>query len=234
MSPWIAPLVGFLVIALGGDALAGKNYSGRLFLHTNENLVYTSDNSGYTGQSGITTADGPNCDPLDPRYNNLYSSIDCAYSLSAPATFILYVISVFDRTVCPAVTGVTFGVNYDENLSIVDYGTSADFVLEQPSPNDQSPWPASQSSIALVFNEPQTQRINELYWFALQGDGEYLSFLLGPHFTQGGYFSDDSIPAEIDPIEYFGPFDAFAPFGMCAPSSTTTRSWGSIKHIFGR
>ncbi len=91
-------------------------------------------------------------------------------------------------------------MNYTDGVTLVGLGPCGDFELATGA------WPASGEGTAVTWNVAQTSFLTDVYWFA--GYNYYAptpaSFGVGPHPTQGGFFADDSVPAILDPIQWFG------------------------------
>ena len=118
----------------------------------------------------------------------------------------LHVLAVFPAWAEPRVAAVTFGIEYDECVGVLDWGPCADFEL--PGTN----WPESGEGTAVVWNDPHTDRIFELYWFAAYVEvPEIGRFALAPHPVHGTRFADDSIPAIQDEVADLGTFGFYSP-----------------------
>jgi hypothetical protein len=158
------------------------NYGGFLIVHSNPDLIYTTDNDGYCGQSGLT------------------SCADAITSQMGPSIKIIHVLAAFPSESSPRVTGLTFGIDYDSTkISLEDYGSCGDFELPTTG------WPAPGEGTAVTFAAAQTGLLTEVYWFAAYNLAPATLNLI-PHPTQGGYFADDHVPANLEPIACYGAF----------------------------
>lgn len=229
-------LVGLAVMA--SPSLAGENLGGFLLVHVRDDLTYTTDTTNYAGLSGIECAGSFNCTPFDAAACATNKLNMVATSTKAVGeTFLFWVLAGFPQEVCPKVTGVTFGVTYDQDKFIIlASGLIGDFELTQNDPSSGEAWPHTGSSNAVTFNSPSYEKLQEVYWFAGYAYGGEATFALGPHRIQGGFFADSQLPAELDPIEQYGTVGAGGAAGVIPDRWTATdkRTWGKIKTIFGR
>ncbi|MFN8547431.1 MAG: hypothetical protein U0527_05530 [Candidatus Eisenbacteria bacterium] len=161
----------------------GPNCGGTLIVHTNPSLTYTSGDGGYCGQSGLMA-----CADAVPQSDGASSTV-------------IFVLAAFAPDANPRLSGVNFGLLYDQCITIEAWGSCGDFEL--PTAN----WPASGEGTALTFNVARTTHLTELYWFAAYTTDLTVDRLyLWTHPTQGGYFADDSTPALLNPILGYGYF----------------------------
>jgi hypothetical protein len=173
-----------MILALcAGSALAGPNREGILLCHVNEALVYTTGGA-YCGLSGLTA-----CEDVDSR-------------VDGGETAVVFIVAAFpvDYGAEPRLSGVTFGIDYDPDvLGLVDWDGCGD--LEVPT----NGWPEPGEGTSLIWREPRTGAIAEVYWFAAYAQGSAATQLkLIPNPTQGAFFGDDDIPATLDPIAFLG------------------------------
>ncbi len=110
--------------------------------------------------------------------------------------------AVFPEASVPRLTGVTFGMAYNEDeIFLRAFGACGDFELST------SDWPESGEGTAITFSEAQTETVVDLYWFvAYNYYANPNSLDLIAHPSQGANFADDSIPAVLDPIVALGSF----------------------------
>jgi hypothetical protein len=177
------PLAILLIsLLLGGTriALAGPNEGGVLMVHANPSIEYTYS-TDYCGQSALSACD------------------DAVVSVSGPELVVFYILAAFHEEAHPSLKGVTFGIQYSDSLTIVDYGSCAS--LQVPTPS----WPASGEGNALTWAYPQISSLTEMYWFAAYSySGRPQTFSVSGHPTHGAYFGDDSVPSELDAVAAFG------------------------------
>lgn len=193
-------LLSFAVLScLGSAALAGPNAHGSLIVALSEGTVYTTENTGYCGTSTTEFCEAAitTWSGGDPAVLNILAAIP----------------------VHPRLAGLTFGVVYTPGVAIIEGESCGDFEL----PDDG--WPASGTGNAVTWSSAQTDNLIECYWFAAYNySGESEVFSMTPHPTQGGWFADDDVPSNLDPIVGYGQFgfntlggDACAhlPVGAC-------------------
>ena len=166
-------------------AAAGPNSGGTLILHANTQLVYTDDNEGYCGQSGLTSCeDAVVRAPADPD-----------------SIVIFFAVAAFPPNGSPRLKALTFGIEYDaERLVLVDRGSCGGFELADGG------WPDPGTGTALVLDEVSTTTLTPVYWFAAYAYsfGDMTSLVLVPHPVEGGAFGDDSVPTQLDDIAGYG------------------------------
>ncbi len=193
-------------------ALAGPNEGGTLILHANASIVYTTESQGYCTQSALMTC------------AEAVSEIPVESDVS-----VFHVIAAFPNGNAPRLVGITFGIEYDENvLSLADFGSCANFEL----PTED--WPAPGSGTALVWTAAETDSLIEVFWFAAYAYEDTTTFSLIEHPTQGASFADDSAPSELDPIVGFGRL-GFGHSGFIpCPRPVVNQSWGygAYKHCY--
>lgn len=167
-------------LAYGNALYAGPNEAGTLLLHHNADLVYTSGDS-YCGTSALVACEDA----------NVRAEID--------GVRILHVLAAFVEESHPRLSGLTFGIEYDVSVRIVDAAACGDFELRDFD------WPVSGSGTAVTWTYAVTHTLVEVYWFAAYSDvHESQQFSLVPHPAQGGWFGDDSIPSKLDAIAGYG------------------------------
>lgn len=162
-------------------ARAGANADGVLLLHAATSVTYTTDTLDYCGQSGLT---------------------DCSEAIvtlaADPATVtVFYLIAAFPEFVTPQLTGVNFGLTYSTaDFVLLDSGLCAD--QEFPT----SGWPDTGTGNAVLWIPTRTDHLIEVYWFAGYAYSEFVTttVAIGEHPDHGLNFSDDSVPAVLDPV----------------------------------
>ncbi|MFN8548740.1 MAG: hypothetical protein U0527_12445 [Candidatus Eisenbacteria bacterium] len=189
-------------------ALAGPNAGGTLLLHADPSLVYTTGGPGYCALPSLT-----NCE-------------DAVVSVAGSATHVIQVIAAFPEGSLPRLTGITFGVQYDEGVTIVEHGTCGDFLL--PDPN----WPATGTGAAITWSIPELTQLVPVYWFAAYNYGAPAAahLELTPHPTQGGSFGDVRVPSILDPITGFGSLGFDAPGVLACPAPVTDIGACCLQH----
>jgi hypothetical protein len=180
---------------LGTAALAGPNADGTLIVALSEGTVYTPDNSGYCGSTTTESCDA------------------AVVSASAGTNVVvLNVIAAFPAN--GRLSGLTFGVLYDGELSLVEWGACGNFELPDGT------WPASGTGTAVTWSTAQVAQLIETYWFAAYSYyGNPTSLALIPHPGQGAFFADDDVPSNLDPIACLGAFGINGPGVLCCPPS---------------
>ena len=167
----------------GGTALAGPNANGSLILALANGVVYTTDNSGYCGATG------------------LQSCADAIARTDGTETVVIGVLGAFPSVANPRVLGVTFGWTYDGDVTIAETAACGDFELATAG------WPSSGEGTAVTWGTAQTGTLLDVYWVAAYNYyGTATSINLGGHPTQGSDFADDSIPSILDPVAAHGSF----------------------------
>ncbi|MCC7144479.1 MAG: hypothetical protein IT349_20470, partial [Candidatus Eisenbacteria bacterium] len=166
-------------------ASAGPNAGGVLVVHAGDDVVYTTDHSGY-------------CDV--PGSPHACSSLDTNLPADPGRAQVWWVMACFPEESQPRVKAVEFGVQYDQQLlGVVDWGECDGFAFLG------SDWPASGTGAAIVFAQTRTERVFPFYWFAGYVYGEEgFGFRLGEYPGHGGNFADDSSPGMIDPVAGYG------------------------------
>lgn len=112
----------------------------------------------------------------------------------------------------PSLAGVTFGIDYDDCVALIDWNTCA--TGEIPSGH----WPAPGSGTTVAWGVAQTGRIVDVYWFAgYSYDGNPAFLDLVPHPDYGATFNDGA--SNSDPVAALGTFGFFAPGRSVCPDS---------------
>ncbi|MEZ4647733.1 MAG: hypothetical protein R3E97_02920 [Candidatus Eisenbacteria bacterium] len=171
---------------LTSTSIAGPNANGTLIVHY------------FAG--GIFCVDDPPCvlaENMDPL-------LSCADGLTnvpedTPALFSVY--AAFPETDGPRVSGITFGIDYPEPVFVLAYESCADFELPTGD------WPNPGAGTAVTWTSAQTSTLTHVYAFSGYSYSFYgadQSFDLIPHPSQGGFFADDDVPSNLDPIVDYG------------------------------
>ncbi len=180
-SLWIPAL---LIAATAGTSAAGPNAGGTLIIHTPEIAYCGDDSEGYCGDFGMPLS----CEEAT------------AILPQSDFSYLFLVLAAFAPTQAPRLSGVAFGVVYDEShIFLTGAQSCGDFEIATDG------WPGSGSGTAVTWNTAQTDILTKVYTFA---GYEYYGLVgyvaLTSHPTQGAVFADDSIPSEIDPIAALG------------------------------
>jgi len=172
-------------LAFATSARAGFNAGGTLIVHAQPGIQYSSDHGSYCGDLALA-----GCDEAITAVSGSDLVVFHAIAAFAPR--------VLDIT--PRLKAVTFGVEYSIGIDIIDHGGCGDFQL------NTSGWPQSGSGTAISFDQVQTAYLTPLCWFAAYNADAPSPrlFALTPHPTQGGYFADDELPAQLDLIAGYG------------------------------
>ena len=226
-------LVVILLGIAGTSALAGPNAGGALWLHTDDALEF-SDGTDYKGMSGRNCVDDFNNCP--PQVLDCVQSANPTSGRALQETAVWWVLAAFDSSSCPRLSGITFGVGWENenDISIVASGKAGDFEI----PTDG--WPGYLlTGTAVTWQSPRLTHLAEVYWFAGYAYYGPAVFEIRHHPTQGSDFADDTIPANLDPIppEKRGTLGLGGATGVNpdpdGPTPTLEQSWGSLKRIFG-
>ena len=160
--------------------LAGPNAGGALILHREGSLQYTDDIPSYCGLIALGDCE----------------SASTYVPLNEDAVF--YVVAAFPSSSVPRVSGVAFGIDYDEEAFVLlAHGGCGDFELGGSS------WPSSGSGTSVTWTAPEFGTLTEVYWFAGYGT-ESSAFALVANPSQGAVFADDLVPSQLDPIQFLG------------------------------
>ncbi len=181
-GPMLAVLLALLVLFAPG-VLAGPHAGGTLVLHADPGVQY-SVGEAYCEVELTACSLAVVEVPADPNTTTVFN-----------------VLAAFPEAAQVDLRGVQFGISYDaQRLVLVAHGSCADFVLPTPG------WPASDGGVGMTWDEAQTDRLVDLYWFAgyAYSSSEPTLFELTPHPTQGGAFADGSITAVVDTIAAYG------------------------------
>jgi len=191
LAPRQLPLLAWALAAVvsilaAATAEAGPNSGGKLILHANPTLYFSTDGD-YTGWSELN---------------------DCQNAItSVPGEgqgVIFYILAVFDFG-SPTMKGTNFGIKYTSSLvAPVAWGPCWEWPGEGNMEYPYGNWPQSNSGIAVAWAEPLTDRISEVYWFAAYAYAGN-TFTITKHPKIGtAEFGDDSIPSQLDEVEGFG------------------------------
>jgi hypothetical protein len=115
---------------------------------------------------------------------------------------VVSILAAFNEATSPRLTGVTFGLAYDETeLTVANFGLCAAYQLVTPD------WPASGEGTAVVFLTPQEEHVVEVYWIAVYSQtGNPATLELIEHPNVATEFADDTIPPLTDCVTDFGSF----------------------------
>ncbi|MFN8549152.1 MAG: hypothetical protein U0527_14570 [Candidatus Eisenbacteria bacterium] len=203
-------LIAALSLAIGfispRPALGGKNSGGVVLLYTNDSVVFSSD-VDYDGSSGVECLEGGAiCPPYEdsdcPGQQAIAEAGATSHLTNQPVVW--WLLAGWPQEACPRLKAIIFGIQYDEaELSILGYGTDANFELT--TPKNGRDWPAPYSGTAITWLTPSSSHLKEVYWFAGYVYSEPTNFTIGNHPTQGApTFGDDSLPAGVDPVVAWG------------------------------
>lgn len=125
---------------------------------------------------------------------------------SAPRVCVVY--AAFPEGDPVDLSGITFGIEYDEGVQISGYGYCPGDGLLLATPS----WPQSGSGMGMTFAPRATESIVPVVWFVLSGT-EGAEFRLVPHpiATLSGRFSN------FDPRPYLEPISAYGTLGFGVP-----------------
>ena len=174
-------------LLLPRPASAGADAGGVLLVHANSSLSYTTDVKDYAGRGALK--DGAQALTSVP--------------LTSGHTSVFFVYAAFPPESSPRLTGVTFGIRYDaRKIGLVAHGKCGD--TEIPGPK----WPAPDTGTSVVWKTAQTSKLTEIYWFAgyayAKADTTSFALTAHPDTNLGGFFADDAVPAQLDPITAYG------------------------------
>lgn len=196
--------------------LAGPNEGGVFILHANESIDY-APGVDYCGQSGLR-----DCNAAD-------------VSVNEAGTHVIYVYGAFPAANDPRVSVLVFGLEYDEELTVVDWGTCGDVELLSGN-EDGEDWPASGSVAVVAWNTVQTDHLLEVLWLAVRNDsGEPASIWIAPNWVdQSAAFGDDSVPTQVDDAVDLGRLGFFEDGYLPCPDATPVEeaSWGAVKALY--
>lgn len=174
---------------------AGPNAGGTLILHHNTEIEFTTIGS-YCGLSQL---------------ENCWESW-ALVEVTVPVVF--HALAAFPSGSSPRLSGLTFGINYPTCITILDAGSCGD--LEIPDSN----WPAAFTGTAVAWSAAQTTQLTEVYWFVAYINAAQPAKLdLIGHPDQGGFFGDDSVPSNLDPITDYGELGFFRPGYVPCPGA---------------
>jgi len=170
-----------------------SNQHGQLFLHGRPDLEYSSVEDP-AGESAL---------------------LDCQSALTTleqtDEVLIWYVLASFPEEISPRVTGVQFGIAYDESrISVVDYG------FADGTTNYRTYWyPGSGENVRVYFDEERSERLFEVAWFAGVSTGGASVFEFDS--TSVTYFWNDLSPTRVESYGSLG-FGEDGEF-VCNPTS---------------
>lgn len=206
--------------------VAGPNAGGAIVAH-DASLAFTTDNTtSYCGQGVLPSS----C-----------AAIDAELDGSGPGTVQVWkVYAVFYPGGAPRLKAMTFGIHYPAGASGIHLGFHGPCIGDLNSGASEFPgagWPGTDTGTTIVWQYTQTTYLTECYWFA-----GYTASALSRNVFQlrdhpdpnlGGRFSDDSVPALLDPIVCYGSlgFDTpgtlccAAPGACCRPDGSCFLTW---------
>jgi hypothetical protein len=181
-----AALVTILLTWLLPDAvMAGKNAGGALIVHTQDAYVFSA------GTVCTTTHSTPaSCEEANTRSDKDVGTV-------------IWLLAAFPATSSPGVSGIYFGIDYDDSLS-VDRSTKCTPAGSMEVPD--SGWPYEGRGNSIAFGTPIVgNRLFPFYAFKIDG-GTNSSYFSTAINQTGGYaaFIDDSSPPESDLVTRFG------------------------------
>jgi hypothetical protein len=185
---WFASLLAPAILACAvSDAPAGGNAGGTLTLVYQE-IDYTEGYEDYCIEG-----------PCEDRVVEVPAS---------PEPVVIVALASF--VVQSELKGITFGIDYPDNLVIVGFGSCGDFEIPQPS------WPDPGTGTAVTWADAVVAPTVPVYWFAAYDDDTEPGLIsLIPHPTQGAFFGDASVPSQLDPIVCLGAFGFGEPGVLC-------------------
>ena len=195
---------------------AGPNEGGVFILHANESIDY-APGVDYCGQSGLV-----DCSSADTRVDEAGPQV-------------LHTFGAFPAENDPRVLAVVFGIEYDEEITVIDWGTCGD--IEVLSGNeDGEPWPASGSVAVVGWNTAQTDPLLEIVWLAATNDAGVPASIsiVRTWIDHSASFGDDSVPTEIDDAVDLGRLGFFEDGYLPCPDATPVQqsSWGAVKAFY--
>lgn len=197
-------------------AWAGPNAGGVFILHANESLDYVPG-IDYCGQSGLQ-----DCNSADTRVDDVGPQV-------------IHVLAALPAENDPRVTAVLFGIEYDEGITVVDWGTCGDVEILNGNQEGED-WPAPGSIAAVTWNAAQTDHLFEILWLTVTNDsGEPASFsIVDTWVGPSAAFGDDSVPTQVDPAADLGRLGFFEDGYLPCPDATPVEqsSWGAVKALY--
>ena len=203
----------FLILAAAlsifavSTAWGGPNANGTLVLH--DAGVISSDMPSFCGQ-GVIPSD---CEHVDSRIDmNLESNVVWKIYAAFPPC-----------GSSPRLEAVYFGVQYDPDVFVMQQHSCGD--RETPTAN----WPASGSGLQVFWDSPRVGTLDEVCWF--EGYGypapSTAEFRVVPHPNAGGFFVDDLVPPNLDPVAGYGTL------GFNKPGQPVCGGWlfGACCHV---
>ncbi|MFN8549649.1 MAG: hypothetical protein U0527_17185 [Candidatus Eisenbacteria bacterium] len=179
----MSAFLGLTALLIAARTDAGVNAGGVLLLHHSTQVVFCNGVHSYCGQSGLFA-----CETANPRADG-------------DQPIVIFALAAFGAGQSPQLAGATFGVQYDNDVVVIDHGNCADF--EQTT----AQWPASGEGTEVAWSAPPATLLTEVYWFAAYAyGGAATALFLAPPPALGAYFTDDSLPVVMDPIAELGHF----------------------------
>ena len=129
---------------------------------------------------------------------------DCADAVirsdrSAPID--LHVLVAFPEGASPRLTGVTFAVEYEDDVVIREFQCCGDFQLADTD------WPWSGTGTTVAWSAPQETQFIEVYTFrVVPAAGAESEFRITPHPLRPTAFTDDAVPPRRIPPQGLGSF----------------------------
>ncbi len=241
--------LGAAAFAGAAPVFAGANAGGVMMLYVKSDITPSTDPTDYCDDTGLSCPNPFLCDVANPAFDcnaGQKDTVQGGHTTAAAEgeTFLFYLMMAFPEERCPRVSGVVFGIEYDEEvLSLLYSGGCGDFEL--PSGN----WPQSFTGTALTWNSPRTSHLEPIYYFVAQwyqnpgGTFTGGTFAIRPHPSQGGpTFASDDVPSVLDPVGTLPgsiPTDFLPELGFGGGTGsngtwtpTESQSWGHLKHHF--
>ena len=175
-----------LLFLSAGMAHAGPNAGGTLIVHATPEILWTDDTMNLCELAQIPDGNCANANTNLPG--------------GPSATYIWWITAAFPNGSSPRLSGVTFGIGYDNTtLFLLSHESCGDFAL----PDGQ--WPNPGSGNAVTWGSAQTDQLVTVYSFAgYEYYGNDTSFCIVQPPVRSAIFADDSVPAELDPVVDFG------------------------------
>ncbi|MEZ4651931.1 MAG: hypothetical protein R3E97_24655, partial [Candidatus Eisenbacteria bacterium] len=161
-------------------AAAGPNSAGTLILHA-------------------VRADELSTDPDTCGTVPLAACASATVSTDEFEILIVYVLVAFPEGAEPRLSGVTFGIEYPEQVSVFSWETCGDFDLGTAT------WPSSGSGTATTWVSAKTDPLVTVGALSVLADENATAQLsLTSHPLHGATLADDSVPSNVDPIRTLG------------------------------
>ena len=235
-------LVAAICAGSAGSALAGANVGGYLLLHTDDSVIYTSDDEAtYSSFLDAECPIDPECDDNHvPCVDFLFNNVNPTSGRDGTAgeVSMIWLLAAFELDACPRVSGVQFGLSWELEAqpNFKAYGNCGDFELPTAG------WPAElNAGVAVTWSSARKRHGLPIYWFAAY---EYympttISVAEFPN-APGAAFADDQIPSQLDHVDAghrgsVGLNGAIGDNPYPDPVNPTLEmGWGEVKAIFGR